>query len=267
MHLSLIRRIAVRVERPLVLSDQGAVRLACSLAVKTGASVQALAYETDVLSSHSSHGDETLTAAKEQLEAWAQEAGAPIAIHDRTNFAEGIGETFATLLQLCDLGILGVPTQQSVGFRMISSAAIFNGGPVLFLPENSAPVHNFARIIVGWKPGAAASRALKAAIALAGSDCEIIIAQVEEPNTLRADESGIEATHFAAAHGVRAQFQAIPARGRHAHAALLAAAEEFSADVLATGAIRHGPIHQSLFGSVTKDLLEDGFQRPTLLAG
>lgn len=267
MNSSLIRRIAVRVERPLMQSDEVAVRLACNLAKEAGASVQALAYATNVLSSQTGEVDGSLASAKAELEAWAQEAGAPIVVHDRTNFAEGIGETFATLLQLCDLGILGVPEQQSAGFRMIASTAIFNGGPVLFLPENKTPPNNFSRIMVGWKTGAAASRALKAAIALAGTDSEIIIAQIEEPNTLRADELGIEATHFAAAHGVRAHFHAIPAQGRNAHAALVAAAEEFEADVLATGAIRHGPIHQSLFGSVTRDILEDGFDRPTLLVG
>ena len=267
MGLSSIRRIAVRAERPLLPSDEVAVRLACSLAAKVGASVQALAYPTNVLSSQVGSGDGSLTAAKAELERWAQEAGAPIAVHDRTNFAEGIGETFATLLQLSDLGILGVPAQQSAGFRMIASTAIFNGGPVLFVPESHTKAQTLSRILVGWKPGAAASRALKAAIALAEADCEIIVAQVEEPDISRVDESGIEATHFVAAHGISARFEAISAQGLNAHAALVAATKAFEADVLATGAIRHGPIHQSLFGSVTRDLLEDGFRIPTLLAG
>lgn len=267
MGLSSIRRIAVRAERPLLPSDEVAVRLACSLAAKAGASVQALAYPTNVLSSQVGPGDGSLAVAKTELERWAQEAGAPIAVHDRTNFAEGIGETFATLLQLCDLGILGAPAQQSAGFRMIASTAIFNGGPVLFLPESHTKTQTLSRILVGWKPGAAASRALKAAIALADADCEIVVAQVEEPDISRVDESGIEATHFVAAHGISARFEAISAQGLNAHAALVAATKAFEADVLATGAIRHGPIHQSLFGSVTRDLLEDGFRIPTLLAG
>ena len=267
MSSSLIRRIAARVELPLDSGDENVIRLACNLAVRAGASVQALAYETNVLSPQSSLADDSFPAAKVQLEAWGKELGAPITVHGRTNYADGVGETFGTLLQLCDIGILGVPAQQTPAFRMIANAAIFNGGPVIFLPPSTAPNVSFSRIVVAWKPGGASSRALKAAIALADSDTQVVIVQVEETSTSNIDEVGIEATHFAAAHGVRAEFRVVPARGHSAFSALDAAADELGANLLVSGAVHHGPFHQSLFGSVTKDLMDAGFQRPTLLAG
>jgi nucleotide-binding universal stress UspA family protein len=264
---SLIRRIATRVERPLRQGDEAVVKWACRLAGRTGAAVQAMAYETDVLSAADLAADHSFGAARDHLATLAEQTGVRLAAHDRASYAEGIGESFASLAQLCDIAVLGVPKSPDAAFRMIASSAIFDGGPTIFVPVEADPQHEPTRIIVGWKPGAPASRALKAAIAFAGPAALLSIVQVQEPEPSSAEPSGVEATHFAAAHGVKAEFHSISAKGRSAYHALIGMADELGADMLAAGAIRHGPLHRALFGSVTSAVLDAEFDRPTLLAG
>lgn len=262
-----IRRIALRVERPVHASDDGALQFAIAIAARAGGQLEVLAYETDVLSPEHDGLDRSLEAARFRVESLAARSGVGANVQDRPTQAEGIGESFASLLQLCDLGVLGVPQQPWPAIRMITATAVFQGGPTLLVPEGMAPVGAPSRVTVAWKPGPASARALKAAVALAGSDGELIVLQVEEPGSSRADRSGLDATRYAAAHGVNARFEPVPASSHSPFAALAAVTRELEADVLACGAVRHGPIHLALFGSVTKEALSAGFSQPVLLAG
>jgi len=264
---AMIRRIATRVERPIGKADERTVSWACGLAVRTGASVEALAYETAVLTAPVPGADASFDAARRRLSEVADLAGASLHAHDRASYAEGIGETFAAMARLCDIAVLGLPDRSDAAFRMIASAAIFDGCPTVLLPQGEASLPQPQRILVAWKPGAPAARALKAAIALAGAAGELLIVQMEEPDTTRAEETGIEAAQFAAMHGVSAVFQPAPLNGESAIATLNEAADGFAADLVALGAIRHGPLHRALFGSLTNAVLDSPIRRPTLLAG
>jgi nucleotide-binding universal stress UspA family protein len=261
-----LRRIAVRVERPLDGCDFAAMKVACLLAVRHGAHVEALAYETDVLSPAHPRGDAVEADVQSALETLAREHGASLSVHARANFAEGIGETFAALVQVCDIGVLGVPDRPTPAFGMIKTVALFDGGPIVFAPQGFDPGAGLKRIILAWKPGAAASRALKAAVAIAGAETELIVVEVEEPGVTRRAHSGLEAVHFATAHGVSARLEVAPTQGRSVLAALTGAADGFGADLIACGVVRHDLVHNALFGSLTKDLFDAGIRRPMLLA-
>jgi nucleotide-binding universal stress UspA family protein len=210
-----LRRIAVRVERPLDGCDFAAMKVACLLAVRHGAHVEALAYETDVLSPAHPRGD---------------------------------------------------AVEATPAFGMIKTVALFDGGPIVFAPQGFDPGAGLKRIILAWKPGAAASRALKAAVAIAGAETELIVVEVEEPGVTRRAHSGVEAVHFATAHGVSARLEVAPTQGRSVLAALTGAADGFGADLIACGVVRHDLVHNALFGSLTKDLFDAGIRRPMLLA-
>jgi nucleotide-binding universal stress UspA family protein len=264
---TMIRRIATRVERPLRAGDETTVRWACRLAARTGASVETLAYETAVLTAPEPGADASFAAAREQLAALGGEAGVALRSHDRPSYADSIGETFASLARLCDTAVLGAPEGSDIAFRMIATASVFDGAPTILLPHNADPDRQPLRILVGWKPGAPAARALKAAIALAGPAGELLIVQAEEANATRAQESGLDAAQFAAAYGVHAVFQSAAASKDGALPTLLEAADGFAADLLALGAVRHGPLHRALFGSTTNAVLDAPVRRPLLLAG
>lgn len=262
-----LRRIAVRVERPVHPCDAVALSLALTLADRAGGQVEVMAYETDVLSQAPDGEDRSLAQTRSRIEALARGSTVPVTVQDRPSAAEGVGESFASLVQLCDLGILGVPVRPWPALAMVTAAAVFEGGPTLLVPELQADDQAPSRVAVAWKPGPASARALKAAVALAGPQGELIVIQVEEPGLSRAAWSGLDATRYAAAHGVRARFEPVPADGRSAFEILDAVTRDLEAHVLACGAVRHGPLHLALFGSVTRDALMAGSGRPVLLAG
>jgi nucleotide-binding universal stress UspA family protein len=91
------------------------------------------------------------------------------------------------------------------------------------------------------------------------------VATVSDDKALRPGQSGVELTHLLARHQVRASFAAVPAGGG-ALAALVGAARAQGAEMLVLGAVRHSPLHDLVFGSVTDALFQGAGGLPCLVA-
>lgn len=263
-----LKRIAVRIEMPAGPGERAAVEAAGRLAAPDGAEIDVLAYVTEVLPALApAQGREaTFEDTCREFEQIAAREGLQLRMFDRSSYSHGSGEVLADHLRVSDLGIIHYPAQPSMVARAVASTALFNGGaPLLLLPGTTRAAVPPSSIVMGWDGSAAAARALRAAIVLGGRGCRITIASIEETGTPRPGQSGIEAARLAAMHGAASTFVALEQGNDHVLDVLERHCGDIGADLLVAGAVRHAPLHDMLFGSLTSSILVRGARYPTLL--
>lgn len=206
-------------------------------------------------------------AAAAQAEALAARRGVRGEVRARSSFAYGAGEVFADQARVSDLAVVTVDLAQGVAGRLLLSAPVFGSGrPVLVVPEAAGLATLPKRVLVGWDASPAAARAVAGALPFLQRAEETVVATVSEDKALRPGQSGVELTHLLARHQVRASFAAVPAGGGGALAALVGAARAQGAEMLVLGAVRHSPLHDLVFGSVTDALFQGAGGLPCLVA-
>ncbi len=213
-------------------------------------------------------GDEAGEAqAAAAADALLQSRGLRGEVRARSSFAYGAGEVFADQVRVSDLAVVSVDLAQGVAGRLLLSAAVFDSGrPVLMVPEMAGLAQMPRRVMVGWDASPGAARAVAGAMPFLCRADETIVATVSEDKALRPGQSGVELTHLLARHAVRASFSALPGGGGGALAALVAGARAHGAEMLVLGAVRHSPLHDLVFGSVTDGLFQGASGLPCLLA-
>ena len=243
-----------------------ALSLAMDWAAGQGARVLVLSFPINVSGDDLSEDPEALVRTRAAVEALADKAGVPVSVIDRSSFAYGIGEVFADHMKVADLGILTGRRGPLLGERLLINAALFDSGrPLVVVPRQGkfAPPR---RALIAWDGTHTAARALQDAIAILPPGSEAIVARVTDDKDLRMGQSGIEAAHHLARHGIKAEFREVPRQGREIFAALTATAQESGCDLIAAGAVRHSPLHELIFGSVTGKVLAGDCPLPVLLS-
>ncbi|WP_170971855.1 universal stress protein [Rhodobacter sp. SY28-1] len=258
------RSIITFVEPSRGVEDATDLALALGWAGGLDARVVVLAFPADVTSSASDDTD--LAKVRATIVAQAERAGVPVSVVDRSSYAYGIGEVFADHLKVADFGILTGRRGPLVGERLLAQAAIFDSGRPLVIAPRTGSRTLPRRTLIAWDGTHAAARAMQDAIALLPPGAEAVVARVTDDKALRMDQSGIEAAHHLARHGIKAEFREIPRSGRDVYDALLTAAHEAQCDLIVTGAVRHSPIHELIFGSVTGRVLDGDCPLPVLLS-
>ena len=262
-----VRSIVTFVEPATVGQHPAALAVALDWAAALDARVVVLDFPIDVnRSSEFADDAAALAQVRSQLAAMADKAGVAASIVDRSSFAYGIGEVFADHLKVADLGILTGRRGPLVGERLLAQAALFDSGRPLVIAPRHGATHPPRRALIAWDGTHAAARAMQDAIALLPSGSEAIVARVSDDKDLRMDQSGIEAAHHLARHGIKADFREIPRNGRDVYEALLSAATEAGCDLIVAGAVRHSPIHELVFGSVTGRVMDGDCPLPVLLS-
>ena len=258
-----VRSIVTFVE-PATVAQAPALSLALAWAGALDARIVALAFQVDV-SGPGAEGPD-LAAARSAIAALGNRAGVSTTVVDRSSFAYGIGEVFADHLKVADLGILAGRRGPLVGERLLAQAALFDSGrPLVIAPRSGiAPVPR--RALIAWDGTHAAARAMQDAIALLPAGSEAIVARVTDDKVLRMDQSGIEAAHHLSRHGIKASFRELPQGDDDVYDTLLAAARDAACDLIVAGAVRHSPIHELIFGSVTGRVLDGDCPLPVLLS-
>lgn len=259
-----VRSIVTFAEPSRIADDTNALALALGWASGLDARVVVLAFPADVGSSASDDLD--LDQIRASIAAQAERAGVPAAVVDRSSFAYGIGEVFADHLKVADLGILTGRRGPLVGERLLAQAAIFDSGRPLVIAPRTGSRALPRRALIAWDGTHAAARAMQDAIALLTPGAEAVVARVTDDKALRMDQSGIEAAHHLSRHGIEAEFREIPRDGRDVYDALVAAAHDSACDLIVAGAMRHSPIHELIFGSVTGRVLDGDCPLPVLLS-
>ena len=259
-----VRSIVTFVEPSDLDGQPAALKTALGWAGGLDARVVVLGFPIDVTGAEVGEAD--FAATRSAIAALAERAGVSATVVDRSSFAYGIGEVFADHMKVADLGILTGRRGPLVGERLLAQAALFDSGRPLVIAPQGGTATLPSRALVAWDGSHAAARAMQDVLSLLPSGAEAVVARVTDDKELRMDQSGIEAAHHLSRHGIKAEFRDIPRQGREVYDALLTAARDGHCDLIVTGAVRHSPIHELVFGSVTGRILDGDCPLPVLLS-
>jgi nucleotide-binding universal stress UspA family protein len=188
-------------------------------------------------------------------------------VRGRSSFAYGVGSNFADQMRVSDLGIIVFRSGADLGRRMVATGGLFSSGrPLLLVPTDYAVAAHPKRIILGWDASPASVRAIHGALPLVKRAETVTVVSVTDDKEFRPGQSGVELTHLLARHGAKADFRPVERGHGGVSRAIMDVAREVQADMLVMGAVRHGTVHNLVFGSATMDLLNEGPALPTLLA-
>jgi len=167
-----------------------------------------------------------------------------------------------------DLVIVGPQGSGAPGGPLaLDTAALVmsTGRPVLIATEGLDRL-DLERVVVAWKTGREARRALKDSLPwLAMAEAVLILHIVEQPDE-RPEDDRLEAVRdWLASHVARVEAVRRPARLELDSVAdeLLEAADSFGAGLIVAGAYSRAPFSERLFGGVTREFLKRG--RPARL--
>jgi nucleotide-binding universal stress UspA family protein len=264
-----VRSIVTFVQPADVERDPDAVALALAWAGALEARLVVLVFPVDVLAPEQpSAGDQAadIARARSALARAADKAGVSCTVVDRSSFAYGIGDVFADHLKVADIGVLRGRRGPLLGERLLAQSALFDSGRPLVLAPRDGTAALPRRALIAWDGTHAAARAMQDALALLAPGSEAIVARVTDDKALRMDQSGIEAAHHLSRHGLKASFREIPRDGRDIYDALVSTATKADCDLIVAGAVRHSPIHELIYGSVTGRVLDGDCPLPVLLS-
>ncbi|MCU0985731.1 MAG: universal stress protein [Acetobacteraceae bacterium] len=267
-----ITTIALHVEPDAVATIDSRLSLPLAIAEAHGAHVTALVFSTtahQVGTAGSTAGDPAAEedAVAAHLRAALEARGLRFEVRGRSSFAYGIGPNFADQMRVSDIGMIVFRSGADLGRRMVATGGLFSSGrPLLLVPTDYAVAAHPRRIILAWDASPASVRAVHGALPLATRADQVTVVSVTDDKEFRPGQSGVELAHLLARHGVRATFHPVE-RGRGGvSAAIMDVAREVQADMLVMGAVRHGTMHNLVFGSATMELLDHGPALPTLMA-
>lgn len=211
-----------------------------------------------------SERDDTLTASGNQrFREFCQANG--ISIHGAPAGAEQISASWAEEADLPERRLSGHARHSDVVVvgrahdddlmpnNLIEMLLLDSGCPIL-IAADSSPTSLEGSIVVGWKEASEAARALAAAIPLLRRARRVILVDIAEggakPEPLDAVARRLEW------HGIIAETHQICDNPTHADALLPAVAMELHADLLVVGGFGHSPMRESVFGGVTRALID-----------
>ena len=157
--------------------------------------------------------------------------------------------------------------QPVVRRETIESVLFGTGRPLLVLPHGHVP-QPLSHVALGWNASREATRALRDAAWLAepGAKTDVIVLDGKPSLQGHGAEPGADIARHLSRHGFEAEVVAISAGERRHSEALLRAAQERGAQMLALGAYGHSRLRQMILGGVTRDLLDGSTPMPLLFS-
>ena len=138
-----------------------------------------------------------------------------------------------------------------------------SGRPVLVVPYvGTYPVIG-QTVVVAWKPGREAARAVFNAIPIMKTAKLVHILQIAEGNQPVEPDTELAAT--LARHGIKANISTSQAVGQSVGSELLSRLFDLNADLLVMGAYGHARLREYVFGGATRDLTQQ-MTVPTLFS-
>jgi nucleotide-binding universal stress UspA family protein len=132
---------------------------------------------------------------------------------------------------------------------------LMHGGRPLFIAHDGPPRHESGTVVVGWKETPESARALTAALPLLKLAKRVVllgVAEEDAPSRVALDDLARQL----AWHGIQAEASTVGDRSRPTAKELPLAVAQLRADLLVVGGFGHGPLRESLFGGVTRELIE-----------
>ncbi|MDW8398663.1 MAG: universal stress protein [Acetobacteraceae bacterium] len=173
--------------------------------------------------------------------------------------AEGMTAEHVTLAaRYADLVVLGQadPEAAEGGAAMpLDDVIFFSGRPVLVVPYAGTFGDVGRRVLVGWKAGREASRAVHDALPLLAAAEKVTVLSVN-PGGPADHLPGAAICRHLARHGITAEASRLDSAEVADGDVLLNAAADLGADLLVAGAYGHSRLRELVLGGVTRTLLQ-----------
>lgn len=209
-----------------------------------------------------------LQEAREKAHALALEADQRLTARSQLGDVRWISQDLAVLREVAalhgrqaDLIIVG-PSSNDTNALLRESAfegALFSSGrPVLLLPSQWQGAPSMDNIVVAWDASREAARALSVATPLIEKAKSVTIVVVDpEPGRQGFGENpGDDIATVMARHCKNVELAKIPSGGLSVAEALQAKAADVAADLIVMGGYGHSRLRESLFGGVTREMVE-----------
>jgi len=175
-----------------------------------------------------------------------------------TGLRSQVGQALAVEVQTADLFVgtrpYGDPDRQH---RTEETVLFSSGRPCLLLPPQTSSGGRFETVLVAWKSGREAARALKDALPFLKQAEQVTIAiATEEADEESRTSSGADVARYLSRHGVHAEVRELPG-WNSAQDALLNEVEASGAELVVAGAYGHTRLTERLLGGVTRALLTE----------
>ena len=261
-------------------TPRGAVRLALAaeLAARHGAHLTAL-YVVELPSPGYFYGDPSgladvrlIDEIMDKMRATARAQAAPVeaafaerirrdGIAGEWRIIEGrVGETVTLHARYADLAILGQhdPDAAGIGATEIATSTLLSSGrPALIVPYAGTFQTLGQTVLIGWKSGREAARAVNDALPLLQQARSVTVLAINPEDGIGGD-GDVPAADIAlhlARHGVKAAAAHTVAKEIDEGDALLNYADDISADLIVAGAYGHSRLSELVFGGVSRTLL------------
>jgi len=211
-----------------------------------------------------SERDKTLSAnGKRRFQEFCQ--ASEISIHSAPTGAEQVSASWAEEADFpekrlsgharhSDLVVVGRAHNNDLMPNNLIEMLLLDCGCPIVIAADSSPASLGGTIVAGWKESSEAARALAAAIPLLKRARRVILVNIAEggakPDTLEAVATRL------AWHGIVADTRQVGDSSKPAVALLPQVAAELQAALLVVGGFGHGPLRESVFGGVTRALIE-----------
>jgi nucleotide-binding universal stress UspA family protein len=178
-------------------------------------------------------------------------------------------EDIAERALYADIVVLGPDAAEDADLRKrIFDGALFQTPtPILVNRGQKAIVTSPRSVVLAWDSSNEAARAARQSLDLL-ERAEIVHVTMVDPVArmrINGEEPGADIAGFLTRHGVKVQVDRLSSEGRSADAIITRHAVDMGADLIVMGAYNHPRWQQSLFGGVTRRMIED-CQLPLFLA-
>lgn len=130
------------------------------------------------------------------------------------------------------------------------------GRPVLIVPNEFKGKSIGRRVLVAWKPGAEATRAVHDALPLLVQSEAVTVMRVNPGPEEPAHNAGFDLANHLARHGVKVTVTPVLAPDTAAGTAIVDQARAMQADLIVMGAYGHSRLRELVFGGATKQMLQ-----------
>jgi nucleotide-binding universal stress UspA family protein len=168
------------------------------------------------------------------------------------------GEILAGQARYADATILGLDDGGPSHFQrqLFEGALFYSGRPVIIVPAGYKKHALPKKIMIAWRPGREATRALHDALPLLKVAAEVRLIAVDEHMTTHHEpEPGMDIARHLARHDIQADVKHIPGSGGTTARLLLDEARYFGADLIVMGGYGHSRLREWILGGVTRDVL------------
>lgn len=171
------------------------------------------------------------------------------------------GEAIAVVgatARLYDLAVVAQPEFERDTFdNTLAQEILFqSGGPVLFIPYTFHGEFHARRIGICWDGSRLAARAVRDAMPLLERAESITVLTVNAESSIPEDAAAAHLVRYLARLGVPTKIDRVKTPKANIQASILSLAADDDLDLLVMGGYGHSRLKETVFGGVTRDMLE-----------